>query len=236
MFSKHRHLEQEEVVAAAVGVAFDTGLHAVSPASVAARLAVPERAVAAMWPDAEALVAVTFSRIVAAELAEVKRVVLGNPTPVKQLLVLLETLAEPVRLDVDAVWLESWSLGRRNAALGAAVRSEEAAWHTFVAAVVRRGVKSGDFVEVDPDEVAAHLLAIDRRRQRLLARRLPQRPRPPEAAPRHRADPSRPRPVRAAARPARGRVRAAQRRLIPPGQAGRVLSRFFDLLAGLQAR
>lgn len=159
MFSKHRHLEQEEVVVAAVGVAFDTGLHAVSPASVAARLAVSERAVAAMWPDAEALVAVTFSRIVSAELAEVKRVVLGNPTPVKQLLVLLETLAAPVRLDVDAVWLESWSLGRRNEALGATVRSEEAAWHTFVAAVVRRGVKSGDFVEVDPDEVAAHLLA-----------------------------------------------------------------------------
>jgi AcrR family transcriptional regulator len=158
--SKHRHLEQEEIVTAAVGVAFDLGLHAVTPSSVAARLGAPERAVTAAWPDADELVATTFSRVVAAELAEVKREVLAHPSPVAQLTVLLDTLAEPVRVDVDSVWLESWSLGRRNAALGDAVRAEEGAWHTFVAAVVRRGVKSGDHLDVDPDEVAAHLLAV----------------------------------------------------------------------------
>jgi AcrR family transcriptional regulator len=157
---KHRHLEQEEVVTAAVGVAFDLGLHAVTTGSIAARMIVSERAVAAAWPDVDDLVATTFSRIVAAELAEVKRVVLANPSPVLQLCVLLDTLAEPVRADVDAVWLESWSLGRRNAALGVAVRAEEGAWHTFVAAVVRRGVKAGDYLDVDPDEVASHLLAV----------------------------------------------------------------------------
>jgi hypothetical protein len=158
--NKNRHLDQEEVVTAAVGVAFDIGLHAVSPATVAARLAAPEKSVAAAWPDANELVATTFSRIVAAELAEVKREVLANPSPIQQLIVLLNTLAEPVRLDVDAVWLESWSLGRRNPALGDAVRAEEGAWHTFVAAVVRRGVKAGEYLDVDPDEVAAHLLAV----------------------------------------------------------------------------
>jgi AcrR family transcriptional regulator len=158
--SKHRQLEQEDVLTAAVGVAFDRGLHAVSPSSVAERLVVAERSVRAAWPDADELVAITFSRIVAAELAEVKREVLANPSPVQQLSVLLDTLAEPVRVGVDAVWLESWSLGRRNPALGDAVRAEEGAWHTFVSAVVRRGVKSGDYFEVDPDEVAAHLLAV----------------------------------------------------------------------------
>jgi AcrR family transcriptional regulator len=158
--SKHRHLEQEEVVIAAVDVAFDLGLHAVTPSTVATRIGVPDRSVTAAWPDADALVATTFSRIVAAELAEVKRQVLANPSPVEQLEVLLETLAEPVRADVDSVWLESWSLGRRNPALGDAVRSEEGAWHAFVAAVVRRGVKSGDHPDVDVDQVASHLLAV----------------------------------------------------------------------------
>lgn len=158
--NKHRHLEQEEVLTAAVGVAFDDGLHAVTPAAVAARIGVAEKGVLLAWPDADELVATTFSRIVAAELAEVKRQVLANPSPVQQLSVLLETLAEPVRVDVDSVWLESWSLGRRIPALGDAVRAEEGAWHTFVAAVVRRGVKAGDYLDVDPDEVAAHLLAV----------------------------------------------------------------------------
>lgn len=158
--SKHRHLEQEEVVVAAVGVAFDLGLHAVTVPAVAARIGVAERSVSAAWPDVDALVATTFSRIVAAELAEVKRQVLANPSPVEQLEVLLETLAEPVRADVDSVWLESWSLGRRNPLLGAAVRGEEGAWHAFVAAVVRRGVKTGDHPDVDVDQVASHLLAV----------------------------------------------------------------------------
>jgi AcrR family transcriptional regulator len=157
---KHRHLEQEEVLTAAVGVAFDDGLHAVTSASVAARIGVVEKGVLLAWPDADELVATTFSRIVAAELAEVKREVLANPSPVVQLSTLLDSLAEPERVDVDAVWLESWSLGRRNPALGEAVRAEEGAWHAFVAAVVRRGVKAGDYLDVDPDEVAAHLLAV----------------------------------------------------------------------------
>lgn len=158
--SKHRHLEQEEVVVAAVGVAFDLGLHAVTVPAVAARIGVAERSVSAAWPDVETLVATTFSRIVAAELAEVKRQVLANPSPVQQLEVLLETLAEPVRADVDSVWLESWSLGRRNPLLGEAVRTEEGAWHAFVAAVIRRGVKTGDHPDVDVDQVASHLLAV----------------------------------------------------------------------------
>ena len=72
--SKHRHLEQEEVVTAAVGVAFDLGLHAVTTGNIAARLVVGERSVTAAWPDLQELIAVTFARIVAAELAEVKRV------------------------------------------------------------------------------------------------------------------------------------------------------------------
>ena len=158
--SKHRHLEQEEVVVAAVGVAFDLGLHAVTVPAVAARVGVAERSVTAAWPDVDALVATTFSRIVAAELAEVKRQVLAVPLPVDQLELLLETLAEPVRTDVDFVWLESWSLGRRNPLLGGAVRAEEGAWHAFVAAVIRRGVKTGDHPDVDIDQVASHLLAV----------------------------------------------------------------------------
>jgi AcrR family transcriptional regulator len=158
--NKHRNLEQEEIVTAAVGVAFDLGLHAVTRSTVATRLGVAERSVTAAWPDADALVATAFSRVVAAELAEVKRVVLANPSPVQQLTVLLSSLAEHTRADVDSVWLESWSLGRRNPALGQAVRTEEAAWHAFVAAVVRRGVKSGDYLDVDPDGVAVHLLAV----------------------------------------------------------------------------
>lgn len=156
----NRQPDHEQLVAAAIAAAFEEGLHAVSLESVAARCDVPLKVVERLQPDVNPLVAEAFSRIVSAELAEVKRVVLAHPSPVRQLWALLETLAEPVRAEVDSVWLESWSLGRRNAELGAAVREQESAWHVLVAAVVRRGVKSGDFLPVDADDVAAQILAM----------------------------------------------------------------------------
>ena len=156
---KRRQVEQEEVLAAAADVAVELGLHAVSIPAVAERLGVHRKVVERMWPSGEPLVAMAFSRAVGAELAEVQRDVLAHPSPVDQLVELLGSLAEPVPY-LDALWVESWSLGRRNRALGAAVRTEESAWHTLVASVVRRGIESGDFTAEDPDEVATHLLAV----------------------------------------------------------------------------
>ncbi|MCU1475201.1 TetR family transcriptional regulator C-terminal domain-containing protein [Amnibacterium sp.] len=150
----------DELVEAAVAVAFDQGLHAVSPDSVGARAGTTPKVVLHHRPDTAAFIAEVFQKIVGAELAEVKRVVLAHPAPTVQLSALLETLALPVRMDVDSVWLESWSLGRRNPALGAAVRAEEGAWHAFVSAVIRRGVRSGDFLPADPETVAHLLLAV----------------------------------------------------------------------------
>jgi AcrR family transcriptional regulator len=156
---KRRRIEQDEVLAAAAEVAVELGLHAVSIPAVAERLGVHRKLVERMWPSGEALVAMAFSRVVGAELAEVQRDVLEHASPVDRLAELLGSLAEPVPR-LDALWVESWSLGRRNRALGAAVRTEELAWHTLVASVVRSGIESGDFTAEDPDEVATHLLAV----------------------------------------------------------------------------
>ena len=156
---KRRHVEQDEVLAAAAEVAVELGLHALTIQAVADRLEVHRKLVERLWPSSEALVAMAFSRVVGAELAEVQQDVLGHDSPIDRLTELLASLAEPVP-HLDALWVESWSLGRRNRALGAAVRTEELAWHTLVAAVVRSGIESGHFLADDPDEVATHLLAV----------------------------------------------------------------------------
>jgi AcrR family transcriptional regulator len=154
---RRRRLEPEEVVITAVAVAIGSGLHAVSAAAVAARLDVPTSTVSKAHP--EDLAAAAFSRIVGTELEEARQDALSSDSPVEQLATLLNRLAEPVP-DLDAVWLESWSLGRHNPALGALVRSAEGAWHDLVAAVVERGVRAGVFLEADPEQVAVHLLAV----------------------------------------------------------------------------
>ncbi|MFD1722803.1 TetR family transcriptional regulator C-terminal domain-containing protein [Amnibacterium endophyticum] len=155
---KHRLLSEDELHAAAAAVAVEQGLHAVSLQAVADRLQVPLKSALALRPVEADLVSAAYTSVVAAELAEVKRLVLGRPAPRGQLTALLDTLGQPSRAEVDAVWLEAWGLGRRNPALAAAVRAEEGAWHAFVGAVIRRGVRAGDFPEVDPDAVASRLL------------------------------------------------------------------------------
>lgn len=153
-------LDAEAVVAAATGVAFDVGLHAVTLQAVADQLRAPLRAVLKVAPDEQALVAAVFSSIATADLAEVRRTLLATPSPVAQIASLLRTNADGLHVDHGAVWLESWSLGRRNAALGEAVLREEAAWQAFIAGIVRRGVKSGEFRAVDPEAVAAQIASL----------------------------------------------------------------------------
>lgn len=150
-------IDAEAVVVAATGIAFEVGLHAVTLQAVADRLQVPVRAVVKACPDEQGLVATVFSSIATGDLAEVRRTLLATPSPVAQIAVLLQTNADGRHVDHGAVWLESWSLGRRNAALGEAVLREETAWQAFIAGILRRGIKSGDFLPVDPEAVAAQI-------------------------------------------------------------------------------
>ncbi len=150
----------DEVVTAAVAVAFDAGLYGVTLEAVAAHLRISRRAVVRVQADEQRLVADAFDRIARGELAETKRIVLANPSPAHQLRILLEVIAEPSGVEMDIIWAQSWSLGQSNQVLGAMVRGHEAAWHSLVASVVRRGVKFDDFFAVDADEFAAQILAI----------------------------------------------------------------------------
>jgi AcrR family transcriptional regulator len=149
----------ERALEAAVSLAAEAGLAAVTASSVAAHLGVRERLVRALWSSDETLVTMTFVRIVEDEVGDAEREVLAAGSPSEQLSVLLRTLAEPdARL--DGVWVSAWSLGRRMPALADAVRRQEAAWHALIEAVVRRGVQDGTFAAADADEVATHLLAM----------------------------------------------------------------------------
>jgi AcrR family transcriptional regulator len=157
--AQQRSVEQHDLVTAAVDIALESGLPAVTPATVAARLGVKEKAVVAAQQDGDDLVAAAFSRIVGGEAAETRSEVLAHTSPARRLAVLLEGLAGPAT-QIDGIWAEAWSLGRRNPALGAAVRREEHVWQELVAEVLRDGVESGDFAPIDPEEVATHLLAV----------------------------------------------------------------------------
>ena len=67
---------------------------------------------------------------------------------------------DPGRDDVTAVWVDAWSLGRRNGALAAAVREQAGAWRGHAETIVRDGIRAGEFADVDASDVAWLLIGL----------------------------------------------------------------------------
>ncbi|WP_395243814.1 TetR/AcrR family transcriptional regulator [Agromyces sp. MMS24-K17] len=154
-----------EIRAAARALALEGGLVAVTLRAVAARVGVAPALVAhyAPAPGMDGLVADAFRSITADELADVRRVAGPDSDPaIDRLARLIRTALDPGRDDVTAVWVDAWSLGRRNPALAAAVRGVADGWQGLVAGIIRDGVASGAFgstghgaaAPVDADAVA----------------------------------------------------------------------------------
>jgi len=134
-----------EITEAARGIALEQGLSAITLRNVASRVGVASGLVAHYEPNVDALVAGTFTAIVAAETEEVAGMLAALPGPVERLAFLLSTLMDGSRLDVTAVWVEAWTLGRRNEALAACVREQMDAWQAVLQSVVEDGVAAGHF-------------------------------------------------------------------------------------------
>ena len=149
-----------EIAEAARELALERGLAAITLRSVAARVGVASGLVAHYQPNVDALVADTFTTIVAAETAEVAALLARLPDPPQRLALLLDTLLDGARLDVTAVWVEAWTLGRRNEALAASVRVQMDAWQAVLQDVVEAGIAAGQFETPDAASVAWQILGM----------------------------------------------------------------------------
>ncbi|PRB41212.1 TetR family transcriptional regulator [Arthrobacter sp. MYb23] len=149
-----------EILEAAREIALEEGLTALTLRNVAARVGVASGLVAHYQPTMDTLVSSTFATIVAAETQEVAGLLSQQPGPPERLGLLVETLLDNSRLDVTAIWVEAWTLGRRNEALAASVREQMDAWQKVFQGVVEDGNASGDFNVSDAAAVAWQILGM----------------------------------------------------------------------------
>jgi AcrR family transcriptional regulator len=149
-----------EVADAARDLALEHGLTAVTLRGVAARVGVTPALVAHYEPSMDALVAATFTSIVAAEIDELERLVTRVRTPTARLAALIDTLLDGTRDDVTVVWVEAWALGRRNEVLAASVREQMDAWQAVVEGIVEAGIASGEYQSTDAATVAWQVLGM----------------------------------------------------------------------------
>ncbi|WP_308468592.1 TetR/AcrR family transcriptional regulator [Rathayibacter soli] len=149
-----------EISDAARRLALDGGLAAVTLRSVAARAGVASALVAHYQPNMDALVADTFATLVHAEIEAVTVLIDADPTAVDQLAHLLNTLLDGSRTDVTVIWVDAWTLGRRNEPLAARVRAEMDAWQTVVREILERGVAEGEFETDDAASLSWQILGM----------------------------------------------------------------------------
>ncbi|MBN9155129.1 MAG: TetR family transcriptional regulator C-terminal domain-containing protein [Microbacterium sp.] len=151
---------REEISAAAIALALEQGLLAVTLRGIAARVDVASGLVAHYAPSMDDLVAATFSAIVRAELDDVRALLADGPDAIHRVGMLVDTLLDGSRDDVTLVWVQAWALGPRSDALAAAVREEMDAWQELIAGIVAEGIAQDAFHVADPDAVAWQILAM----------------------------------------------------------------------------
>ncbi|MDJ0338111.1 TetR family transcriptional regulator C-terminal domain-containing protein [Cryobacterium sp. PH31-O1] len=149
-----------EIGQAAREIALSDGLYGITLRAVAARIGVTGSLVSHYQPNMDLLVSETFGEIVATEIGEVAAEIDAADSATGAMQALIDTLLGPKRSNVTVVWLDAWSLGRRNKALAAEVGRQMDAWQAFLVGLINDGCARGEFRVADVATVAWQLLGI----------------------------------------------------------------------------
>ena len=149
-----------ELLAKAVEISAAEGLSAVTLRRVATDLGVTPGLVSHYFSSAEQLITAAFRSAALADLDEARSRVDAAATPTAKIDALMDYVLDESSLDASALWLEAWSLGRRNTALAAEAKALTAEWLECIADIVRAGSTSGEFRVCDVDVATRRLLTM----------------------------------------------------------------------------
>lgn len=140
-----------DVYGAARSIALESGLSAVTQRAVAERAGVAPALVTHYVSRMELLVAEIFHDIAHEELESVRASVEAvGGDDIERVLALLHGLIRDYRRDIALVWLDGWSMSRRNEELAATLVEDARAWEDFAAGIFAQGHASGAFSAPDP--------------------------------------------------------------------------------------
>jgi AcrR family transcriptional regulator len=146
-----------ELLAKAVEISRVEGLSAVTLRRVAADLGVTPGLVSHYFSSAEQLIAAAFRTAAELDLAEARsRVGAGSPT--ERMAALMDYVLDDVSEEASALWLDAWSLGRRNPTLAAEAAALTDDWTALIGGIVADGARAGEFTVADVDVAAQRLL------------------------------------------------------------------------------
>lgn len=151
---------RDELLAKAVEISAAEGLSSVTLRKVAAELGVTPGLVSHYFASAEQLIIAAFRAAATADLVLAQARVDAVDAPADKLDALMDYAFDDASADASALWLDVWSLGRRNPALAAEANELTARWLAWIAEIVRAGQAAGAFVAGDAEVAARRVLTI----------------------------------------------------------------------------
>jgi AcrR family transcriptional regulator len=147
-----------ELLTKAVEISQAEGLSAVTLRRVATALGVTPGLVSHYFSSAEQLIAAAFRTAADGDLDGARARVDAAPTATAKVDALMDYVLDDVSEVASALWLDAWSLGRRNPTLAAQAATLTDDWLDLIGGIVRAGRASGEFTVVDDDTSARRLL------------------------------------------------------------------------------
>ncbi|WP_460796162.1 TetR/AcrR family transcriptional regulator [Microbacterium sp. GXF0217] len=149
-----------EIHDAAIALAKEEGLSALTLRAVAARAGVAPGLVAHYASSMDELVARTFQELTASELDDLRARTAVETEPVARMARMISTVLSSGHADITLVWVDAWSLGRGSATLSAAIDEQMNAWQSLIAEIIEVGRLTGAFRTDDTEAVAWQILAM----------------------------------------------------------------------------
>lgn len=149
-----------ELLAKAVEIAHAEGLSAVTLRRVAADMGVTAGLVSHYFSAAEQLIAAAFRAAAQADLDSARARVGAAESASDKMSAMIDYVLADDGDEGSALWLETWTLSRRNAALAAAADELTDRWLGILAEIVALGRDAGEFTVADVDAAARRLLTL----------------------------------------------------------------------------
>jgi AcrR family transcriptional regulator len=149
-----------EIHEAAIMLAQEAGLSALTLRAVAARAAVAPGLVAHYASNMDDLVVRTFRELTTSDLNDVRAKTEIVSDPAARMARMIATVLSSEHNGVTLVWVDAWSLGRGSAALSVAIDEQMNAWQSFIAQIIAHGKSTGTFQTDHTDAVAWQILAM----------------------------------------------------------------------------
>ncbi|MBD8022412.1 TetR/AcrR family transcriptional regulator [Microbacterium gallinarum] len=148
-----------EILAAAADIALEEGLERITLRAVADRLGVRPGLITHYFPAADELVLEAFER---AAVGERGRFFPADGTPVERLAHFIDHVESGASLALARLWLNARHLSRFSPALDTLLQEQDALDQTQLIALIRDGITSGDFVDVDAEAASIRIfIAVD---------------------------------------------------------------------------